>query len=185
MSLRELTAEKHKDAERQAFVKELLGGSITEERYATFLYNLHPVYNVLEMFAIANGLLADILEVRRAPKIQADYQELWKKSTAPKLCPTVPKYMKYIKDELANDSDRLMAHLYVRHMGDLAGGQMIAKRVPGSGTMYQFDNIDELKTKIRAKLKDSMGEEANVAFDFAIDMMKDMMEDEQSLGNTD
>jgi heme oxygenase len=70
-------------------------------------------------------------------------------------------------------------------MGDLAGGQMIAKRVPGSGTMYQFDNIDELKTKIRAKLKDSMGEEANVAFDFAIDMMKDMMEDEQSLGNTD
>jgi heme oxygenase len=56
MSLRELTAEKHKDAERQAFVKELLGGSITEERYATFLYNLHPVYNVLEMFAIANGL---------------------------------------------------------------------------------------------------------------------------------
>jgi heme oxygenase len=82
--------------------------------------------------------------------------------------------MKYIKDELSNDPDRLMAHLYVRHMGDLAGGQMIAKRVPGSGTMYQFDNIDELKTKIRTKLKDSMGDEANVAFDFAIDMMKDM-----------
>lgn len=33
MSLRELTAEKHKSAERQEFVKELLGGSITEERY--------------------------------------------------------------------------------------------------------------------------------------------------------
>ena len=162
MSLRELTAEKHKDAERQAFVKELLGGSITEERYATFLYNLH-----------------------RAPRIHTDYQELWKKTEPPKLCPTVSKYMKYIKDELSNDPDKLMAHLYVRHMGDLAGGQMIAKRVPGSGTMYQFDNIDELKTKIRAKLKDSMGEEANVAFDFAIDMMKDMMEDEQSLGNTD
>lgn len=185
MSLRELTAEKHKDAERQAFVKELLGGSITEERYATFLYNLHPIYNVLEMFAMANGLLVDISEIRRAPKIHADYQELWKKNESPKLCPTVSKYMKYIKDELSNDPDRLMAHLYVRHMGDLAGGQMIAKRVPGSGTMYQFDNIDELKTKIRVKLKDSMGEEANVAFDFAIDMMKDMMEDEQSLENTD
>lgn len=174
MSLRELTAEKHRDAERQAFVKELLGGSITEERYATFLYNLHPIYNVLEMFAMANGLLSDIPEVRRAPKIQADYQELWKKSSPPSLCPSVPKYMAYIKDELANDPDRLMAHLYVRHMGDLAGGQMIAKRVPGSGTMYQFDNVDELKTKIRAKLKDSMGDEANVAFDFAIELMKDM-----------
>lgn len=174
MSLRELTADKHKDAERQAFVKELLGGSITEERYATFLYNLHPIYNVLETFAMVNGLLADIPEVRRAPKIQADYQELWTKTEPPKLCPSVPKYMTYIKDELANDPDRLMAHLYVRHMGDLAGGQMIAKRVPGSGTMYQFDNIDELKNKIRSKLKDSMADEANKAFDFAIDMMKDM-----------
>jgi heme oxygenase (biliverdin-producing, ferredoxin) len=185
MSLRDLTAEKHKAAERQEFVKELLGGSITEERYATFLYNLHPIYNVLETFAMVNGLLADIPEIRRAPSIQADYTELWKSNVPPALCPTVSRYMKYIKDELANDPDKLMAHLYVRHMGDLAGGQMIAKRVPGSGTMYQFDNIDELKTKIRAKLKDSMGEEANVAFDFAIDMMKDMMEDEQSLGNTD
>ena len=93
MSLRELTAEKHKDAERQAFVKELLGGSITEERYATFLYNLHPIYNVLEMFAMANGLLADISEIRRAPRIHTDYQELWKKTEPPKLCPTVSKYI--------------------------------------------------------------------------------------------
>lgn len=176
MSLREMTAEKHKAAERQEFVKELLGGSITEERYATFLYNLHPIYNVLEAFAMVNGLLGDIPEVRRAPAIQEDYQELWKGSTPPKLCPTVPKYMQYIKDELSNDPDRLMAHLYVRHMGDLAGGQMIAKRVPGSGKMYQFENVDELKNKIRAKLKDTMGDEANVAFDFAIDIMKDMNE---------
>ncbi len=176
MSLREMTAEKHKAAERQEFVKELLGGNITEERYATFLYNLHPIYNVLEAFAMVNGLLEDIPEVRRAPAIQEDYQELWKDTAPPKLCPTVPKYMKYIKDELSSDPDRLMAHLYVRHMGDLAGGQMIAKRVPGAGKMYQFENVDELKNKIRAKLKDTMGEEANVAFDFAIDIMKDMNE---------
>lgn len=178
MSLRDLTAEKHRDAERQAFVKELLGGSITEERYATFLYNLHPIYHVLEMFAMVNGLLEDIPEVRRADRIYEDYLELWKKDTAPPVCPSVAKYMTYIKDQLAHEPDRLMAHLYVRHMGDLAGGQMIAKRVPGSGTMYQFDNVEELKTKIRAKLKDTMGDEANVAFDFAIDIMKDMMENE-------
>jgi heme oxygenase len=76
MSLRELTAEKHQAAERTEFVKELLGGSITKERYATFLYNLHPIYNVLETFAMVNGLLADIPEVRRAPAIHADYLEL-------------------------------------------------------------------------------------------------------------
>ena len=31
-----------------------------------------------------------------------------------------------------------MAHVYVLHMGDLSGGQMIARKAPGSGEMYQI-----------------------------------------------
>lgn len=177
MSLREYTYEKHREAEKQPFVKELLGGKITKERYATFLYNLHPIYNVLETFALVNDLLADTPSVRRAPAIQEDYNELWISSAPPKLCPSVPKYLDYIKNELANDPDRLMAHLYVRHMGDLAGGQTIAKQVShiSQGQMFKFDgDHEDIKNKIRAKLKDSMGDEANTAFDFAIELMKDM-----------
>ena len=176
MSLRELTAEKHHDAERTAFVKELLGGSITEERYATFLFNLHPIYHVLESFAIINGSMDGLDDLCRANSIYEDYLELWKDTKPPELCPTVDRYLKYIKDELAPNPDRLFAHIYVRHMGDLAGGQMIAKRIPGSGTMYKFENGEELKNKIRSKLNDTMGDEANVAFDFAISLMKDMNE---------
>jgi heme oxygenase len=176
MSLRELTAEKHHDAERTAFVKELLGGSITEERYATFLFNLHPIYHVLEMFAMINGSMDDLHDLCRAKSIYEDYLELWKDTKPPETCPTVERYLKYIKDELAPDPDRLFAHIYVRHMGDLAGGQMIAKRVPGSGTMYKFENGEDLKNKIRSKLNDTMGDEANIAFDFAISLMKDMNE---------
>ena len=176
MSLRELTAEKHRDAERTEFVKELLGGSITEERYATFLFNLHPIYHVLESFAMINGSMDGLDDLCRANSIYEDYLELWKDTKPPELCPTVDRYLKYIKDELAPNPDRLFAHVYVRHMGDLAGGQMIAKRVPGSGTMYKFENGEELKNKIRSKLNDTMGDEANVAFDFAISLMKDMNE---------
>jgi len=176
MSLRELTAEKHHDAERTAFVKELLGGNITEERYATFLFNLHPIYHVLESFAMINGSMDGLDDLCRANSIYQDYLELWKDTKPPELCPTVDRYLKYIKDELAPNPDRLFAHVYVRHMGDLAGGQMIAKRVPGSGTMYKFENGEELKNKIRSKLNDTMGDEANVAFDFAISLMKDMNE---------
>jgi heme oxygenase len=176
MSLRELTAEKHHDAERTAFVKELLGGSITEERYATFLFNLHPIYHVLESFAMINGSMDGLDDLCRANSIYEDYLELWKDTKPPELCPTVDRYLKYIKDELAPNPDRLFAHIYVRHMGDLAGGQMIAKRVPGAGTMYKFENGEELKNKIRSKLNDTMGDEANVAFDFAISLMKDMNE---------
>lgn len=189
MSLREQTYAKHREAETQPFVKELLGGSITKERYATFLYNLHPIYNVLETFAIINGLMDGIQEIRRAPAINEDYNELWSSSEPPKLCPTVPKYLDYIKKELATNPEKLMAHLYVRHMGDLAGGQTIAKQVAhiSQGKMFKFEgNIDEIKTKIRSKLNDDMGDEANIAFDFAISLMKDMKDlDEQSLGNTD
>jgi heme oxygenase len=174
MSLRDLTADKHREAERTAFVKELLGGSITEERYATFLFNLHPIYHVLEMFAMINGSLDDLHDLCRANAIHEDYLELWTDTKPPETCPTVDRYLKYIKDELVANPDRLFAHIYVRHMGDLAGGQMIAKRVPGSGKMYQFKNGEELKNKIRMKLNDSMGDEANVAFDFAISLMKDM-----------
>jgi len=174
MSLRELTAEKHHDAERTEFVKELLGGSITEERYATFLFNLHPIYHVLESFAMINGSMDGLDDLCRANSIYEDYLELWKDTKPPELCPTVDRYLKYIKDELSPNPDRLFAHVYVRHMGDLAGGQMIAKRVPGSGTMYKFENGEELKNKIRSKLNDTMGDEANVAFDFAISLMKDM-----------
>jgi heme oxygenase len=176
MSLRELTAEKHHDAERTEFVKELLGGSITEERYATFLFNLHPIYHVLESFAMINGSMDGLDDLCRANSIYEDYLELWKDTKPPELCPTVDRYLKYIKDELAPNPDRLFAHIYVRHMGDLAGGQMIAKRVPGAGTMYKFENGEELKNKIRSKLNDTMGDEANVAFDFAISLMKDMNE---------
>ena len=49
-NLKELTWEHHKNAERQDFVKELMGG-ISVERYCDFLHNQHPQYNILENFA--------------------------------------------------------------------------------------------------------------------------------------
>ena len=50
-NLKELTWEHHKNAERQKFVKELMGGKITNERYATYLFNQHPQYDILEAMA--------------------------------------------------------------------------------------------------------------------------------------
>jgi heme oxygenase len=76
---------------------------------------------------------------------------------------------------IKDDPKKLMAHIYVRHMGDLAGGQMIAKRIPGSGKYYQFENADDLKTKVRQKIDDSMADEAKVCFDFAAKFFEEMM----------
>ena len=181
MSLKELTKENHTNAERQAFVKVLFSGSIDPKLYATYLKNQHPQYEILEVCAMPHGLLTGLPDIRRAPAINADFVELWgEDTTMPKMCPVVKDYMDYIMS-IKDDPKRLMAHIYVRHMGDLAGGQMIAKKVPGSGKYYQFEDPETLKAAIRERLDDSMADEAKVCFDFATRFFKEMIEivDEQ------
>ena len=177
-NLKELTWEHHKNAERQEFVKELMGGKISKERYATYLYNQHPAYDVLEAFAMIHGIFDGAPALRRAPSIYSDFEELWIKGDKerPALCPSVMEYVHYMKD-IKDDRDKIMAHVYVRHMGDLSGGQMIAKRVPGRGRFYKFkQEHDFLKQHIRSQLNDDMADEAKTCFDFATRLFKDMME---------
>jgi len=176
MSLRDLTHDAHKNAETQPFVKVLFSGKINPKLYATFLKNQHPCYEILEVCAMPHQLLHGLPDIRRAPAILADFQELWTEADGdPQMLPATDNYIKYILS-IKDQPERLMAHIYVRHMGDLAGGQMIAKRVPGSGRMYQFEDADALKTAIRERINDDMAEEAKVCFQFAADMFKDMME---------
>lgn len=175
MSLKELTKEAHTSAERQEFVKVLFSGSIDPELYAAYLKNQHPQYEILEVCAMPHGLLNGLPDIRRAPGILADYLELKNQTDPePKILPVVDRYIKYILS-IKDDPKKLMAHIYVRHMGDLAGGQMIAKRVPGSGKYYQFEDPETLKTAIRERLDDSMADEAKVCFQFATDFFKEMM----------
>jgi len=86
--------------------------------------------------------------------------------------PIVVDYYNYLIS-IANDPNKVMAHLDTWHMGDMFGGQMIKKIVPGAHRNLEFEDAKTLITNIRAKLDDSMGDEANVAFDWAIRMMRD------------
>ncbi len=89
--------------------------------------------------------------------------------------PSTERYIDHIMS-IKDDPKKLLAHLYVRHFGDLSGGQMIAKRVPGNGKYYKFDgDPDQIKNILRAKLDDSLADEAKVCFGFATDFFKDMM----------
>ena len=176
MSLRELTKDAHSNAERQEFVKILFSGSINPKLYATFLKNQHPCYEILEVCAMPHQLLHGLPDVRRAPAILADFNELWTKEDGePQVLPVVDQYVKHIMS-IKDDPVKLMAHIYVRHMGDLAGGQMISKKVPGAGRLYHFDNPEILKMAIRDRIKDDMAEEAKICFEFATQMFKEMME---------
>lgn len=177
MSLKEATYEQHKRAETRPFVKILFSGDINPKLYATYLKNQHPCYEILELCAMPHGLLNDMPEIRRAPVILADFLELWGNDPAePKMCPVVNDYIKHILS-IKDDPKKLMAHIYVRHMGDLSGGQMISKKIPGSGLFYQFgDDPEKIKNIIRTKIDDSMADEAKVAFEFATKMFEQMMD---------
>lgn len=174
MSLKELTYEHHRNAERQKFVKTLMGGSIPPKVYAEFLYNQYVAYNILEVCAMAEGVLNDLPDIRRAPKILEDFQELWgKDAEPPKPKPSIQKYVDHIMS-IKEDPEKLMAHIYTRHMGDLSGGQMIKKRIPGEGRLYMFTDPDSLKTAIRSKLNDNMADEAKICFEYATELFKEM-----------
>ena len=177
MSLREITKDNHTNAERQEFVKILFSGNIDPKLYATYLYNQFPMYELLEVCAMPHGLLSDMPTSMRAKAIRTDFTELWGSDddNRPTMCAVVKESMDYIIS-IKDDPKKLMAHIYVRHMGDLAGGQMIAKKVPGSGKYYQFENADALKAAVRLKIDDSMADEAKVCFDFATKFFKEMME---------
>jgi heme oxygenase len=176
-NLKELTAEQHSNAERQEFVKILFSGQMEPELYAQYLYNQFPMYELLEVMAMQHGLVSDMPEILRSKAIWSDFEELWPtdRKEFPKECPVVKKYLDHIIS-IKDDPTKLMAHIYVRHMGDLAGGQMIAKKVPGSGNYYKFENAHDLKIAVRSKISDDMAEEAKVCFEFATQFFKEMME---------
>lgn len=177
--LRELTLENHKKAERSRFASKLIKG-LNPEEYHRYLVNQHEIYMALEVFA--NKIIDQFPEIQRSLRIADDIIELeheydikWRPDL---LCDVVDEYHKHVS---TLDREGLLAHIYVRHFGDMYGGQMIKKRNPGSGTMYDFENVEELKTKVRSLLNDSMAEEANKCFEFAIKLFEEL-DNEYNLG---
>lgn len=170
-NLKELTMDHHRSAERCGFVKVLLGGNISNELYGIFLINQYHKYTALENLAMSKGLLDGIESIVRADKILADANEMIE-DTNIELLDSTAQYKEHI--QTLNDHD-LFAHIYVHHMGDLSGGQMIKKRVPGACTMYDFDgDVNEIKNDIRGRCKDSMAPEARMCFDFAIKQFNEL-----------
>jgi heme oxygenase len=175
--IKDLTWEHHKNAERQEFAKMLMSGKIHPDIYATYLWNQHKKYDLLEAMIMAHGIMTEVGgSIRRKLRIEADFAELWKHEVEPAIVPSTYEYIDHMKDAMG-DRDKLIAHLYVFYMGDLSGGQMIKKKIPGAGTMYDFEgDTTEIKEKIRAIVTDEMAEEAKWVFDSSTSLFQELME---------
>lgn len=161
-TLKEQIKEKHDIAENTKFTKLLLSGNIPKEVYAEYLYNQYECYKALEHYAAEN--LKDFPEILRAELIKKDLDELGEKDL--KLHYSTEAYIAYLKHN--PNPDKIMAHVYVRHFGDMYGGQLIKSKVPSSGKMYEFENRSELIKKIRELLTEDLGREASHCFEFII-----------------
>lgn len=170
ITLRDAIKDLHNKAEQSKFAHLLLSGNITEEQYSNLLYNMVLIYNCIETLCDNYGLLDGLQGVKRAELIFKDLFELSQEQKT--ALPITNNYIDYLINISKINPRLLLAHVYVRHFGDLYGGQIIKSKVPGSGAMYNFENRQELITKLRAILTDDLGDEARVAMQYAIDLFE-------------
>lgn len=168
MSLKELTKDKHTEAEHTPFMSAVFKQTMPKAVWADYTYNKMLVYGAIETKSRAEGLLEDLPDIDRAFRLYQDAKEMTN-GDFPKFRQPAIEYHRYILDL---EPGKVAAHLYVWHMGDLFGGQMI-KKVLGDfpHRNLEFKDAGGLKEKIRAKLNDDLGEEANIAFEWAIKIL--------------
>ena len=154
--LREATAAAHTDAERSAFVRLFMKGQLDRATYQRYLRALQTIYGALEAALAANAdhpavRALNFTELPRSTAIETDLQffETPADTQAP---PVADEYATHLK-QLGNDSPVLLvAHSYVRYLGDLSGGQALARAVQktfaladdGGVAFYRFPEISDL-----------------------------------------
>lgn len=181
--IKELTMQEHKNAERQEFVGILMSGKINPKLYASYLYNQLQCYAELEKYGLANGLFRQTPGLVRSEKIFNDYKSLWEDlENPPVITKSTNEYVEHIQT-IQDQAEKLYAHIYVRHMGDLRGGQMIRKKVPGKGLYYEFSSKEHkvypttIKETINSYLNTyqiNVLPEAKLCFRYATELFKEM-----------
>jgi len=139
LALRDATLELHRQLEHSAFMQTLLRGQMDRARYCVQLRNLHAIYAALEG-ALQRQVTHPWLEVARsaglartsalARDLATLHGERWR-SDLP-LQPGASNYVRRLQDLEQATPGRLLAHAYVRYLGDLGGGQILRRIVRAS-----------------------------------------------------
>lgn len=176
--LKDLTWENHKKAEATGFIKRLIKKEISPAEYYVYLANQLVMYNALEYHGDKLGIFDGLQDLMRTSRIHDDLDELEKDYNLliPPCCRETENYAQYL-GTISNDKNKILAHAYVRYMGDLSGGQIIKRFVPGSGTCYDFkEDKNMLKQKFASMVDETMADEANACFEMTIKFLNELEE---------
>lgn len=110
---------------------ELIGGRIDRASYTALLHNLHAVYAALEpALALATSWAPLLSRLQRLPALRADLAWFSAAAEVPlALVPGTSAYVARLHGLAAQAPHRLAAHAYARYLGDLHGGQILARLV--------------------------------------------------------
>lgn len=159
--LKTSTADAHERAEHSNFMDQLLAGELSVDDFIALQEQAWLVYNALEHAArvvaqdpIAAGIVDPILE--RVPALEADLDFLHGNAEWRETVTALPATQAYVDrlNEIADarDAARLVAHHYVRYLGDLSGGQVIGRMMQRhygvaaeAVNFYNFEGIAKVK----------------------------------------
>ena len=134
--LKEATQADHTAAENSPFATELLAGRLPVEAYVDLLLQSHALYEALET-AVAGHRHHPELQpflhpgLDRLPSLEADLAFLagpaWRDRLGP--LPATARYVARLREVGDGWPAGLVAHHYLRYLGDLSGGQIIRRIV--------------------------------------------------------
>jgi heme oxygenase (biliverdin-producing, ferredoxin) len=148
--LRASTRELHRAVEQAGIMRHLLAGDVDLSGYCRLLRNLHAIYEQLEPALARHAAAGPVGRVHlpglaRAAALEADLATLqgheWRRDIP--LAATAAAYVERLRQLDESDPAMLVAHSYVRYLGDLSGGQVLCRIVTaaldlreGSGTCF-------------------------------------------------
>lgn len=142
--LREETARAHASAEGSDFMTRLMAGELSAEALATFTGQLWFIYEALEraVRAVAHTRIAGAVadpRLERRDALEHDLAEMygpqWRDEV--RILPATARYVARLESlDTPGSEPRVVAHHYVRYLGDISGGQVIAARL---GALYGID----------------------------------------------
>ncbi|WP_068467645.1 biliverdin-producing heme oxygenase [Candidatus Protochlamydia phocaeensis] len=157
--LKEATSSIHTAVESHPFMKKLLDGSLDEKCYHQHLIDLESVYRALEegirksLKKESNLSTVYVKELERADAIQQDLQSATFAALKASPSPAAQEYVKHLNYLATHHPLLLLAHAYVRYLGDLSGGMILKKRIeqkwPDAVHFYDFSALIE-KAKQKA-----------------------------------
>lgn len=163
--LKEATRALHTEVERAGVMRLLLRGQLERIEYCRLLRNFHAIYAALETglsrHAGVSGIAAlDCVPLFRSNALHDDLTFLhgadW--AVAIPITGAATQYVEHLQGISEHAPLMLGAHAYVRYLGDLSGGQMLARIVaktldlpPGEGVkFYEFGSVDDVKNLAHA-----------------------------------